>query len=144
MACRNCEMHSVDIEKGICSDSCVQGFLHGTNLGMNGDGSTLLSWLLCFYCSARTRLTHCFSAGFSSQMNSGSCTYYLLPILFPVCCPVRFTWKNFWISGRNVTRRLPFIRSLLIRVFWRLFFFFFFFPMNDLKLLKCLFLLNWN
>lgn len=35
-------MHSVDIEKGVCSDSLcqnpLQGFLHGTNLGMNGDG----------------------------------------------------------------------------------------------------------
>lgn len=115
-------MHSVDIEKGVCSDSRVQGFLHGTNRGMNGDGTypAELAFVLLLQCSYQTYTL--FLCCFSSQMNSGSCTYYLLPILFPVCCPVRFTWKNFWSSGKNVTRRLPFIRSLFIRVFWRLFF----------------------
>lgn len=50
-------MHSVDIENGGCSASRVQGFLHGTNLGMNGDGMypaelafvLLLQWLYQTY-----------------------------------------------------------------------------------------------
>lgn len=46
----------MDIEKGVCSDSHVQGFLHGTNLGMNGDGTypAELPFVLLFQCSNQT------------------------------------------------------------------------------------------
>lgn len=49
-------MLSVDIETGVCSDSRVQGFLHGTNLGMNGDGTCPadLAFVLLLQCSYQT------------------------------------------------------------------------------------------
>lgn len=46
----------MDIEKGVCSDSRVQGFLHGTNRGMNGDGTypAELAFVLLLQCSYQT------------------------------------------------------------------------------------------
>lgn len=50
----------MDTEKGVCSDSLcqnpLQGFLHGTNLGMNGDGTypAELAFVLLLQCSYQT------------------------------------------------------------------------------------------